>query len=71
MADGTKRNRILITALERQGATSRETKNGWMVRFPDGTSMTLHRSESDIRAEKNTRARVLAAGLDWPFDKKR
>lgn len=70
MASASKRNRIIITDLEKQGARVRETKAGYIIFFPDGSSMSLHGSESDHRAEKNTRARVLRAGLTWVFDKK-
>lgn len=66
----TKRNRIIIADLEKQGARVRETKAGFIVFFADGSSMSLHGSESDHRAEKNTRARVLRAGLTWVFDRK-
>jgi hypothetical protein len=68
----TKRNRIIITDLEKQGCTVRETASGgWMVYFPDGkTSMPIHNTDSDQRAEKNTRSRVLRAGLTWVFDHK-
>lgn len=70
MANGSKRNRIIITDLEKQGARVKETKAGYIIFFPDSSSMSLHGSESDHRAEKNTRARVLRAGLTWVFDKK-
>jgi len=70
VANSSKRNRIIITDLEKQGARVRETKAGYMVFFPDGSSLTIHGSESDKRAEKNTRARVLRAGLTWVFDGK-
>jgi hypothetical protein len=67
----SKRMRVVLSSLEEQGCTVQDTRNGWMVKFPDGSgSMTLHRTESDWRSEKNTRSRVLRAGLIWPFDKK-
>jgi 5-enolpyruvylshikimate-3-phosphate synthase len=62
--------RIVIADMEKQGAKVKETKMGFMVRFPDGSSMTVHKTESDHRALKNTRARVLRAGLTWPLDGK-
>lgn len=71
MASGQKRVRVIVVALERQGcAVERKTK-GWFIKFPNGDSTIIHLSESDHRAEKNTRARVLRAGLEWPFDGKR
>jgi hypothetical protein len=70
VANSSKRNRILITSLEKQGCIVRITKTGgWFVQFPNGSSMPVHNTDSDHRAEKNTRARVLRAGLTWPFDK--
>lgn len=65
-----KRIRIVLTSLESQGAVVAPTNKGYFVKFPNGDSMTLHRSESDHRAEMNIRARVRRAGLDWPFDQK-
>lgn len=59
---------ILLTDLERQGATIRQTKQGYLLKFPDGTTTTFHRSPSDHRAIKNMRSRVLRAGMTWYFD---
>jgi hypothetical protein len=67
----SKRMRVVLSSLEEQGCNVQPTRSGWMIRFPDGVeSMTLHRTESDWRSEKNTRSRVIRAGLIWPFDKK-
>jgi hypothetical protein len=65
-----KRIKIILASLTAQGARVKETTKGWIVFFPDEakTSMTMHKSESDHRAEANNRARVLRAGLTWPFD---
>lgn len=65
-----KRTRIILASLEAQGARVKATTKGWMVHFPDAdhSSMVIHKTESDPRAEANTRARVLRAGLSWPFD---
>lgn len=70
MASSSKRNKVIIASLSSQGARVKETTKGWMVFFNDAdkSSMVIHKTESDPRAEKNTRARVLAAGLKWPFD---
>lgn len=74
MASSNKRQRALIASLVNQGCTIKELRGsagGFMVLFPNGESMTVHGSEGDHRAEKNTRARVLRAGLSWPFDPKK
>ena len=65
-----KRTRVILASLEEQGATVKPTTNGWIVFFQDEakSSMVVHGTESDPRAERNTRARVLRAGLTWPFD---
>lgn len=63
-----KRTRVILASLEAQGARLKPTTKGWLVFFADGSSMVVHKSESDHRAEANTRARVLRAGLEWPFD---
>lgn len=64
----SKRMRIVLVSLENQGAVIAPTNKGYFVKFPNGDSMTVHRTESDHRAEKNIRARVKRAGLNWPFD---
>lgn len=72
MPNAYKRNKIIITDLEKQGAVVRPLGGnvGYFVKFPDGSSLSVHHSESDPRAERNTRARVLRAGLTWVFDGK-
>ena len=68
-----KRTRVILASLENQGARIKQTTKGWIVFFNDEarSSMVVHKTESDPRAEANTRARVLAAGLRWPFDGER
>lgn len=64
-----KRTKIILASLEEQGARICESKKGWLIFFPDGvSSMTMHKTNSDHRAETNMRARVKRAGLTWPFD---
>lgn len=63
-----KRTRVILASLESQGARVKPTTKGWLVFFEDGSSMVVHQSDSDPRAEANTRSRVLRAGLHWPFD---
>lgn len=59
---------VLLADLERQGTTIRQTKQGYLLKFPDGSTATFHRSPSDHRAIKNMRSRVRHAGLTWVFD---
>lgn len=72
MAWGSKRLRVIIASLESQGCKIKETTKGYIVFFPDEakSSMVLHHTDSDHRAEMNTRSRVLRANLSWPFDKR-
>lgn len=63
-----KRSKIVLSSLEKQGARLKQTNKGWFVMFPDGSTLTMHLTESDSRAESNTRSRVLRAGFTWPFD---
>ena len=65
-----KRTRIILASLAEQGAEVKPTTKGWIVFFPDEakSSRVVHKTESDPRAEANTRSRVLRAGLTWPFD---
>ena len=56
-----KRVKVILSSLERQGAHLKATKKGWFIMFPDGSSTTVHKSESDPRAEANTRSRVLGS----------
>jgi hypothetical protein len=65
---GHRQMEILLTDLERQGAVVRQTRMGFLIKFPDGSSTTFHRSPSDHRAVKNMRSRVRNAGLTWFFD---
>jgi hypothetical protein len=71
MAEGQKRIKALLASLERQGCGVERRTRGWFIKLPDGSSLVIHLTESDHRSEKNTRARVLRAGLDWPFDGRR
>lgn len=71
MAEGMKRKKIILTHLEKQGAQVVQTTKGWQVYLPDGNIVTMHRTESDHRAERNARSYVLRAGLTWPFDQQK
>lgn len=68
MAEGQKRMKIVLASLSTQGCIIERKSKGWLVKFPDGGSMTVHNTNSDHRAELNIRSRVLRAGLAWPFD---
>lgn len=67
MSNHKRVDRIVDDLIE-QGATAKRTKAGWMIFLPDGSSMTLHLTESDHRADNNSRGRVRRAGLEWPPD---
>ena len=60
--------KLLLVDLERQGCTTKETKAGYLIFFPNGTSTAFHKTPSDIRAIKNMRARVLMGECTWLLD---
>lgn len=68
MASGSKRVRVILSSLERQGCVVEAKKSGWFVKLPGGGAITMHGTTSDHRAELNIRSLVLRAGLKWPFD---
>lgn len=51
-------------ARETEGWTVKEKTSGLQLRAPGGEIIGMHTTESDHRAERNTRARLKAAGLD-------
>lgn len=59
----TKEMRQLFSKLTDAGITVQQTKAGWQVLAPDGSIITVHRTESDHRAMKNTMARLKRAGV--------
>lgn len=64
----SKRLKILLLSLDKQGCRVVETTKGYQVFPPSGSEpITIHKTTSDWRAEKDVRARVRRAGLDWPF----
>lgn len=65
-----KRVRVILVSLERQGAVVERRKSGWLLKLPNGSTLTIHGTLSDHRAEMNMRSRVLRAGMEWPFDGK-
>lgn len=60
--------KVVLANLEKQGCDVEDKKNGYFIKFPDGTSYTFHRSTSDHRAVMNMRAAVRRAGCTWPLD---
>lgn len=63
-----KEQRELLDSLAEQGARLIERDKGTLVRFPDGSTTMIHKSDSDWRASLNTRAEVRRAGFRWPWD---
>lgn len=60
-----KEQRRLIQAAVDQGWTVVSKAKNIQLRSPDGESMvTIHTSESDYRANKNTRSRLRRMGVD-------
>lgn len=60
--------RTILNGLEAQGARIVDTKAGYMIMCPSGDKVTMHKTPSDFRAMRNTRARIKRAGLTWPLD---
>lgn len=60
--------RLIFDALEAQGARIKPTRDGWQILTPSGDIVTVHATESDHRAMRNTRSRIKRAGLNWPGD---
>lgn len=60
--------KILVTSLENEGCTVRQTKKGYLIQFPNGESTTFHKTLSDHRALLNIRAYIRRNGCSWPFD---
>lgn len=60
--------KILLLDLEKQGCVTKETKAGYLIFFPDGSSTCLHKTPSDVRVIRNIRATVKRAGLVWPLE---
>lgn len=69
MARDTKSIKIILEGLEAQGARIKQTRDGYQVMCPSGDIVTMHATESDHRALRNTRSRIKRAGLVWPLDK--
>lgn len=59
----SKEMRQLFSKLTDAGIAVQQTKAGWQILAPDGSIITVHRTESDNRAMKNTMARLKRAGV--------
>lgn len=53
-----------VKLAEKEGWKVKQKTRGVMLTSPEGATITIHGTETDHRAEKNTRARLKAAGLD-------
>lgn len=62
--------RRIVNDLAEQGCKVKETRKGYFIGFPNGETTVYHHTPSDVRAQKNNRARVRRAGLHWPLDPK-
>jgi hypothetical protein len=58
----------LITYVESQGVKVSSVKSGYMLKFPNGESTTMHLTGSDNRGPLNLRAVLKRNGIDWPTD---
>lgn len=58
--------RTVVIAAVKAGVRYRLTKNGIMFMGDNGYSFTIHRTESDTRAERNTIARFKRIGFEIP-----
>jgi hypothetical protein len=63
-----KETRRLIEHIEPQGVKATKTKNGLLLRLPNGDSTVVHYSVSDHRGPAKLRATLRRAGVTWPTD---
>lgn len=63
-----KDQRRLLLHVEKQGVNVTETKKGYLMRFPNGKTEMLHKSQSDYRGVNNLKASLKRSGITWPFD---
>ena len=62
----------LVREAERQGWRVEDRGDSWFCKSPDMTTMvTVHKTPSDVRAWKNSIARMRRGGLIWPAPKKK
>lgn len=58
----------LISYVESQGVKVSSVKSGYMLKFPNGESTTMHLTGSDNRGPLNLRAVLKRNGIEWPTD---
>jgi hypothetical protein len=63
---GGSKTRDVVIAAARAGMRFRQTRKGLMFYGKDGRTVTIHYTESDHRAVKNTIARLRAIGYNPP-----
>lgn len=66
----TTQQAIFIKSMEEQGVGVTRTRKGLFLRLPDGTSTSLHFTNSDYRAQQNLINRLRRAGVRHPEDPK-
>jgi hypothetical protein len=59
-----------VKSMNDQGVGVLRTKKGLLLRLPDGTSTSVHFTNSDVRATSNLYARLRRAGVRHPEDPK-
>lgn len=60
-----KQTRELVRQALHQDWTAKKTTKGFMLLSPDGkTQVLIHKTNSDLRAHKNIRARLRRAGVN-------
>lgn len=58
----------VIDHVQAQGVGVTDTKKGYLMRFPDGGTAMLHKTQSDRMAPMALRAQLRRHGISWPFD---
>lgn len=56
----------LLTHAEAHGCTVTPVKRGFLIRFPDGGTTTVHLTTSDVNTERNVRAEFKRHQVPWP-----
>ena len=66
----SKLSRLVKALVDQPGVQVRPAKSGaWFFYLPDGSTATLHPTQSDPRAMRNFRAIIRKAGVEWPGEK--
>lgn len=64
----TREHLRIINYLEPQGVTVTRTTKGLLFRLPNGSTESLHFTQSDWRATRNFRAQLRRNGVEYPGD---